>query len=705
VVKGDRPSLLGRNWLQHIKLDWKSIAALSRAQPLSPDGLIQKYPKVFEGGLGTFTGGAAKIQIREGANSRFHKSRPVPFAIKEAVGKELDRLEAEGIIEKVTTSDWAAPIVAVPKRDGTYRLCGDYKVTTNPVLEVAQYPLPNPSDLFASLAGGKSFTKLDLTQAYQQLLLDQDSKKYTTINTHKGLYQYTRLPFGIASAPAIFQKTMDTILQGIPHVCCYIDDILVTGMDNAQHVRILEEVLQRLEQHGLRLKPEKCSFLQPSVEYLEHRIDSVGIHTLPAKLQAIQEAPPPCNVNQLRSFLGLLNYYGKFIENLATLIHPLNTLLRADTPWNWSQECLKAFMDAKEALTSSTVLAHFDPNLPIVLAGDASSYGIGAVISVRIKTNGSERPIAFASRTLSQSEKNYAQLEKEALSLIFGIKKFHQYLYGRRFTLLTDHKPLLTLLGPKTGIPSLAAARLQRWAVLLSAYTYDIKFRSTQNHANADGLSRLPLDTPLPEEVSEATLFNVAQLESLPVTNKQVQLITSRDPTLSLVLRYTREGWPQKMSDELTPFFRRRDQITVEGNSLLWGIRVIIPQQPRALILADLHRSHPGVVRMKCIARSHFWWPGLDQDIETLVKGCQPCQQEKPSPPAAPLHPWIWPAAPWERVHVDFAGPFQGNMFLIVIDAHSKWPEVVTMTSTTAESTVCVLRNMFTSHKFPQQLV
>ena len=206
VVKGDQPSLLGRNWLQHLKLDWKSNAAVSRVQPLSPGGLIQRYPKVFEGGLGTFTGGAAKIQICEGANARFHKSRPVPFAIKEAVGKELDRLEAEGIIEKVTTSDWAAPIVAVPKRDGTYRLCGDCKVTTSPILEVAQYPLPNPTDLFASLAGGKSFTKLDLTQAYQQLLLDQDSKKYTTINTHKGLYQYTRLPFGIASAQPYFKR-------------------------------------------------------------------------------------------------------------------------------------------------------------------------------------------------------------------------------------------------------------------------------------------------------------------------------------------------------------------------------------------------------------------------------------------------------------------------------------------------------------------
>ena len=307
-------------------------------------------------------------------------------------------------IAKVATSDWAAPIVAVPncKKDGTYRLYGDYKVTTNSVLEVEQYPLPNPTDLFASLAGGKSFTTLDLPQAYQQLLLDDDSKKYTTINTHKGLYQYTRLPFGIASAPAIFQKTMDTILQGIPHVCCYLDDILVTGKDDAEHLQVLEEVFCRLEKHGLRLKREKCSFMKSSVEYLGHRIDATGIHTLPSKLQAIQDAPEPQNVAQLRSFLGLLNY-GKFIGNLSTLIHPLNELLKMDNPWNWTQECAKAFVDAKEALTSSTVLAHFDPKLPITLAGDASSYGIGAVIS-HVYPDGSERPIAFASRTLTKSE-------------------------------------------------------------------------------------------------------------------------------------------------------------------------------------------------------------------------------------------------------------------------------------------------------------
>ena len=351
--------------------------------------------------------------------------------------------------------------MAVPKQDGKFRICGDYKVTVNAALDIDQYPLPKPDDLFTSLAGGQKFTKLDLAQAYQQLVLDESSRKFTTITTHQGLYQYTRLPFGIASAPAIFQKTMDQILQGIPHVTCYIDDILITGANEQEHLHNLEEVFRRLDQHNLRIKRAKCEFMKLSVEYLGHSVDSEGLHTLPSKVEAIQQAPQPQNVQQLRSFLGLLNYYGKFISNLADIIHPLNQLLHKDAKWTWNQACAQAFTAAKQALKSSQVLIHYDPSLPITLAGDASAYGIciGSVIS-HVLPDGSERPIAFASRTLSPSEKNYAQLEKEALSLIFELKRFHQYLYGWKFTLITDHKPLLTILGPKKEIPPLAAARL-----------------------------------------------------------------------------------------------------------------------------------------------------------------------------------------------------------------------------------------------------
>ena len=256
------------------------------------------------------------------------------------------------------------------------------------------------------------------------------------------------------------QCAMDQVLQGIPHCICYLDDILVTGRSDAEHLVNLEEVLRRLQEYGIRLKREKCRFYQTVVEYLGHLVDAQGVHTSPKKVQAVLDAPEPRNLQELRSFLGLVNYYAKFMGNLASTLHPLHNLLRADKTWQWSTDCQRAFQRAKESLSQSPVLVHYDPTLPLILAADASSYGVGAVISHRL-SDGSEKPVAFASRTLTSSERNYAQGEKEALSLVFGIKKFHQYLYGRKFVLETDHKPLTTILGPQQGIPPLAAARMQ----------------------------------------------------------------------------------------------------------------------------------------------------------------------------------------------------------------------------------------------------
>ena len=238
----------------------------------------------------------------------------------------------------------------------------------------------------------------------------------------------------------------------------------------------------------------------------------------------------------------------------------------------WNQACAQAFTAAKQALKSSQVLIHYDPSLPITLAGDASAHGIGSVIS-HVLPDGSERPIAFSSRTLSPSEKNYAQLEKEALSLIFGLKGFHQYLYGWKFTLITDHKPLLTILGPKKEIPPLAAARLQRWAVLLSIFNYDIKFKSTHDHGNVDGLSRLPLPKVIQEgEAHEVSLFNIAQINFLPVTATQMSKATQTDPCLSKILQYVKQGWPTTVPESLRPYKTRSNELTVQSDCLLWSI-------------------------------------------------------------------------------------------------------------------------------------
>ncbi len=406
------------------------------------------------------------------------------------------------------------------------------------------------------------------------------------------------------------------------------------------------------------------------MEYLGHLIDAQGVHATDSKLQAITNAPAPRNLQELRSFLGLLNYYGRL--NLSSLLQPLYALTRQDTRWKWSNECETAFQAAKAKLLSSSVLTHYDVALSLRLAEDASAYRVGAVIS-HVMPDGAERPIAFASRTLSDSEKNYAQVEKEALSLVFGIKRFHTYLYGRPFTLITDHKPLTAILGAKKGIPPLSAARLQRWANLLSAYRYEIEFRPTKAHANADGLSRLPLNVVSCEGFSsDVEDFNLSQLGSLPVTASQLRTATASDAELSRVLQFVREGWPQEVDARFQQY--RRAELTVEAGCLLRGIRAVVPAKLRAKLLTQLHVDHQGVSKMKAVACGYFWWPGLDSEIERLARNCLACQSVKPAPPVSMLHPWVWPARPWQRIHIDFAGPFHGAMFLVLVDAHSKWP-------------------------------
>ena len=257
-------------------------------------------------------------------------------------------MEQQGIIKKVERSKWAAPIVIVPKTDKSLRICGDYKVSINPWVRTEGYPLPTVQDLFSSLAKGKYFTKLDLQHTYQQLEVEESSQELLTINTHKGLYRYVRLPFGISSAPSIFQAVMDQILKGQKNTICYLDDILIMGQNREEHDEILEQVLKHLQDHGIRLTLSKCKFAQESVEYLGHRIDVSGLHLTKGKIQAVVDAPEPTNVAELKAYLGLLNYYGRFLPNLSTTLQPLNDLLCKNRKWEWSPACQEAFRKSKE---------------------------------------------------------------------------------------------------------------------------------------------------------------------------------------------------------------------------------------------------------------------------------------------------------------------------------------------------------------------
>ncbi|XP_042372461.1 uncharacterized protein K02A2.6-like [Plectropomus leopardus] len=701
IAKGNGPSLLGRDWLRKIRLNWHEIKYVH-----ATEDILKQYSDVFRDELGTLKDVTVKLHVDPEATPRFCKPRSVPYAMKGKVEEELERLQRLGIIEPVQFSRWAAPIVPVLKEDKTARICGDYKLTVNQVSKLEEYPLPRIEDLFATLAGGKLFTKLDMSQAYQQLLLDEDSKEYVTINTHKGLFKYNRLVFGVASSPAIFQRTMDTMLQGIPHVAVYLDDILITGATEAEHLANLEQVLKRFSDAGLRLKRSKCVFLAPSVTYLGHKITAEGLCPVEDKVRAIKEAPSPKCVTELRSFLGMVNYYGKFLPDLSKVLAPLYKLLHNDTKWQWCEEQEGAFKEVKELLHSATLLVHFDPDKDITLSCDASPYGIGAVLS-HVMEDGSEKPVGFASRTLTAAEKGYSQLDKEGLAIVFAVKRFHQYLYGRAFKIYTDHKPLMSLFSETKCIPPLASARIQRWALTLSAYQYTIEYRAGKDNANADALSRLPLpDTPAVTHVPPETVFTLERLAETPVKASCIKQWTERDPVLSQVKTFLLQGWPSVVEgEELRPYAKRKTELSLQDGCIFWGARVIVPPPGRAQIMDELHETHPGVSRIKSLARSYVWWPRLDQDLENKVRACTQCQANQNMPQPAPLHPWEWPDRPWSRLHLDFAGPFKGQMFLIMVDAHSKWIEAHLMSNITAPTTIDKLRQVFAVHGLPDRLV
>ena len=439
--------------------------------------------------------------------------------------------------------------------------------------------------------------------------------------------------------------------------------------------------------------------MQTSIEFLGHIIDRQGIHPTDEKVKCIQQMKAPNDVNDLRAFLGLFNYYSKFVKNSAMILSPLYDLLQKDTPWIWSSKCEEAFQNCKNALTSDALLVHYNEKLDLRLACDASPSGLGAVLSHVV--NGTERPIAYASRTLSKAERNYSQIEKEAASIIFGIKKFNQYLFGRKFLLITDHRPLISIFSPDKGVPQIAAARLQRWAILLSSYNYSIEYKKGTEHSNADGLSRNSVFDPEP---LSSEIYKVSYCDDLPITSEDIAKATRTDKILGPVLKYVQNGWPMKVDPDFKPFFSRKYELSLDNGCILWGMRVVIPGRLRDRLLHMLHDTHPGISRMKAVSRCHFWWPQLDSQIEDLVRNCLVCQQCAHTPPATSLQPWTWAKSPWDRIHIDFA--FKNNKnYLIVVDSHSKWLEVISMTDITSGHTIDALKKLFARYGLPLELV
>lgn len=702
VTEGNRASLLGRNWFEKLGL---TIAGVSQISSII--NYPQEYPDVFKTDLGSYRGPPVSFSLNKNVKPVMLKARKVPFALKDKIELELNRLIEQGVLEPITHPKWCTPIVTVCKENGDVRICGDYRSTLNLALNPEPYPVPSVQGILSALAGGKVFAKLDMAQAYLQLSVDREGAEAQTIITHKGAFKCNRLQFGISVAPQIFQKFIDTRLSGISGVLPYYDDILIVGTAELDLDAKVRAVISRFQEDGLHLRQEKCVFRTKTIEFLGFQISEDGIRPTKDKIAAITNAPAPTNKAELQAFLGLLNFYHVFLKDKATIANPLHSLLRKDVPWQWSYKEQKAFESLKDILVKEPVLGHYSEEKDLWLTCDASPYGVGCVLGQR-DDEGREYPVAYHSRTLSSAEVNFAQIDKEALAIVTGIKKFHEYVYGRKITVRTDHKPLLGIFNPKKSVPEILSPRMLRWTLMLSAYDYDLVYVPGTKIQNADALSRLPQKVNVPEPPRSEDVLMFENIPEKLFCAKDVAEETKKDPVLSKVLQWTWRGWPDnktKFSDELSPYLQRKNEISCYQDCLLWGTRVIVPPGGRKTVLNLLHSAHPGIVKMKSLARSYVWWPNIDKQIENLVNTCSDCQESRNMPKRSPIHPWEWARAPWSRIHLDFAGPFKGKMFLIIIDSYSKWLEVKIVPNTSSNVTIDVLRSLFATHGIPDVVV
>ena len=430
----------------------------------------------------------------------------------------------------------------------------------------------------------------------------------------------------------------------------------------------------------------------------------------------------PNNRAELISFLGGVQYYSRYIPNLSSIVEPLNRLRSSSVKWTFGKaECI-AFDKLKKELASERILSIYDPTKALKLDTDASKYGLGAALS-QIDENGNERPIEFISRTLSKSERNYSQIEKEPLAIVWSIKRLHRYLFAKPFTLVTDHKPLQFILNPNKSIPEMGISRIVRWSIFLSSYVHTMKYRPTKKHSNADMCSRFPLDSndDLEEKDCETSMCSyVEDYESLEsvfsihylgndtplIDHQHIAKHTVKDSLLCKVKLLVKEGWKENdcKIDSIEPYFNRKDEISIDKECLLWRSRVIIPEKLRKDILKLLHSTHSGMVNMKSIARNYVWWPKIDKDIEATVRNCQPCQVNQKKPQVSIPHPWVKPNEPWVRIHIDYCDLF-GHMWLIIVCSYSKWVEVIKMNSTTSKKTIEELRKIFSQFGLPLVIV
>ncbi|CAM1291118.1 Uncharacterised protein at_DN1466 [Pycnogonum litorale] len=565
-----------------------------------------------------------------------------------------------------------------------------------------QYKIPSIQEMTAKLAGSNYFVTLDAISSFWQMKLDDNSQELTTFSTPFGNLCFNRLPFGLNLSSQAYQKVLSNWFEGQPGMEIYTDDLLIHAPDKQTLLKRLKTVFDICRQKNLKLNKNKCVFNLNEVKYLGAIINSTGQKIDPDRVSSILDMKSPETKEELQRFLGMLTYVSNFIPNLANETATLRKLLTKDASFMWSANREQEFLQLKQLLTQTPVLRFFDPNKEVKVSCDSSKHGLGACLT----HNG--QPVCFASCTLTTSEANYSQIEKELLSVVFAVERFHQYVYGRKFIVENDHKPLKFLF--KKSLSS-CPPRIERLMIRLQKYNFTFEWIPGKALLIPDTLSRSPqLHTEADAELHDELQCQVHMIQtSLPFSEtklKQFNSAIESDEEMTQLKQMILNGWPEQISEvpnSMTKYWNFREELAVEDDIILKGSKVIIPKSWQSELLSRIH-GHLGVE--KCINRAGrcMFWTGMTTDINDLVLNCGICNKFKPRQSKEPLLSHDRPTTPWMKVGCDVFH-FENNDYLLIVDYHSDYPEVSKLNSLTANDIIRKMKSVFARNGIPEMLI